>query len=492
DTQLDETLTAVLHSEGMYERKEEQANREIVLGRVNKLLREFVAETARKKGFPAQVAAKFGSKIFTFGSFRQGVHGSDADIDTLCVVPERITRDDFFRDFYEMLKELPDVSELTPVADGFVPIITLRMINVPLDLAFARLAMPSIPDDLKLTDDSVLLNIDLQDIRSLNGPRVTDELLDKVSQLNMLDVFRIASRAIKLWAKRRAIYGNIYGFLGGISWSLLTVKACQLAHNEFPNISAAHLLKFFFAIFSRWRWPSPVLIKPITSGPLSTPVWNPQIYPGDALHLMPIITPAYPAQNSTFNVTRSTRDIMAEELSRAEDIMSKIVNGNASWEQLWTKDDFYYRYDHYISVVASSPDAETFRKWSGYVESRIRRLVGKLETFLRRAHPYIKPLERVANCRTVQDVENAKKGIIPESICDSDSNDNNNTDGVTKIYTICFFVGLDPELKPISAKGATRVIELTSAVRDFANLVYNNYTSFNQDTMGLHISTLRQ
>lgn len=35
-------------------------------------------------------------------------------------------------------------------------------------------------------------------------------------------------------------------------------------------------------------------------------------------HLMPIITPAYPEQNSTFNVTRSTRAVIVDEMEEGE------------------------------------------------------------------------------------------------------------------------------------------------------------------------------
>ena len=41
-----------------------------------------------------------------------------------------------------------------------------------------------------------------------------------------------------------------------------------------------------------------------------------QVNPSDRAHLMPIVTPAYPAQNSTFNVTYSTRSIMIKEFNR--------------------------------------------------------------------------------------------------------------------------------------------------------------------------------
>ena len=39
-----------------------------------------------------------------------------------------------------------------------------------------------------------------------------------------------------------------------------------------------------------------------------------KVNPADRYHLMPIVTPVYPQQNSTFNVTRSTKDIILGEL----------------------------------------------------------------------------------------------------------------------------------------------------------------------------------
>lgn len=67
-----------------------------------------------------------------------------------------------------------------------------------MDLLFARLALPTIPVNLNLLDVSLLKNLDAKCVRSLNGCRVTDAILSLVPNQ---ESFRLALRAIKLWAK---------------------------------------------------------------------------------------------------------------------------------------------------------------------------------------------------------------------------------------------------------------------------------------------------
>jgi len=69
-----------------------------------------------------------------------------------------------------------------------------------IDMLFSRLALQIVPDDQDLRDDSLLKNLDIRCIRSLNGCRVTDEILHLVPNI---ENFRLTLRAIKLWAKRK-------------------------------------------------------------------------------------------------------------------------------------------------------------------------------------------------------------------------------------------------------------------------------------------------
>jgi len=83
------------------------------LGKLNTIVKDFVKYVSLKHHLPESVANEAGGKIFTFGSYRLGVHGAGADIDTLCVTPKHIQREDFFEDMYEALKKRPEVTNLT-------------------------------------------------------------------------------------------------------------------------------------------------------------------------------------------------------------------------------------------------------------------------------------------------------------------------------------------------------------------------------------------
>ncbi|MEQ2202668.1 hypothetical protein XENOCAPTIV_011668 [Xenoophorus captivus] len=73
------------------------------------------------------------------------------------------------------------------------------------------------------------------------------------------------------------------------------------------------------------EWPNPVLLKQPEDSNLNLPVWDPRVNPSDRYHLMPIITPAYPQQNSTYNVSTSTRTIMTEEIGLVESKIRVLV-----------------------------------------------------------------------------------------------------------------------------------------------------------------------
>ena len=66
----------------------------------------------------------------------------------------------------------------------------------------------------------------------------------------------------------------------------------------------------FVQVFAAWHWPRPVRLCPIEFDSMNLPVWDPQSNPRDRSHLMPIITPSYPAANSSYNVSQSTLTAM--------------------------------------------------------------------------------------------------------------------------------------------------------------------------------------
>jgi hypothetical protein len=76
-------------------------------------VKKFVRTVSLNRGLSEAAANAAGGKIFTFGSYRLGVHGPGTDIDTLCVVPKHVSREDFFDVFEHILREAEGVTEVS-------------------------------------------------------------------------------------------------------------------------------------------------------------------------------------------------------------------------------------------------------------------------------------------------------------------------------------------------------------------------------------------
>ncbi|KAK4482005.1 hypothetical protein RD792_012921 [Penstemon davidsonii] len=421
DIQRSRELEEFLEDSGLYESAEEAAKREQVICRLKQIVKDWVIELTRLRGYSDQMVEDANAVIFTFGSYRLGlfvaltatecsliqaqsrsyvtmlmgsessalqVHGPGADIDTLCVGPSYVSREeDFFYVLHNILAEMEEVTELQPVPDAHVPVMKFKFDGISIDLLYASISLLVVPDDLDISNISILYNIDEPTVRSLNSCRVADQILKLVPNIRN---FRTTLRCLKFWAKRRGVYSNVTGFLGGVNWALLVARLCQF----YPEANPSMLVSRFFRVYTMWRWPNPVMLCEIGDDDLGFSVWDPRKNPWDRNHLMPIITPAYPCMNSSYNVSGSTLRVMVEQFQFGKKI---------------------------CEVEITAADLDDLRAWRGWVESRLRQLTlmiergtsGKLQ-----CHPYpyayVDSSRQCAHCAFFMGLQRKQGEVIKE------------------------------------------------------------------------------
>ncbi|KAM0501507.1 hypothetical protein ACHAP8_004495 [Fusarium lateritium] len=373
-----DALLEELKRQKTFESPAETAKREEVLASIQIICDAFVRRVAEEKEPKNEVLVRNArGRVFTYGSYRLGVYGPGSDIDTLIVAPKYVTREDYFKYFPDLLVSMAPkdaITDMAVVTDAFVPIIKFEYFGISIDLIFSRIIQKQLAPDFKdLKDSGLLRGLDEAELRSLNGTRVTDEILTLVPEQS---TFKKALRAIKLWAQRRAVYANIMGFPGGVAWAMLVARVCQL----YPKATPAVIVNKFFLVISQWRWPQPVLLKPIEGGPLPVRVWNPKI-------------------------------------------SESIMVGTRPWSDLFAKHSFFTAgYKYYISVVSAAKTKESHTIWSGYVESKVRMLVQKLEQHqsIALAHPFNKGYERHHRCQNEKEIESVQEGSL-DFLCKEDA-----------------------------------------------------------------------
>lgn len=359
--------------------------------------------------------------VITFGSYRLGVHRPSSDLDVLALSPPHCTRGDFFDSLVHRLQSDRRVADLHPIATAYTPVIKFVLQGIQIDLLFARLqnatklfqyqqSQPSLlmrgdhnndggpPSNHDLRnprieysiDNSDLVGLDAEAMRSINGSRVSQCMLSLVPNV---ETFRMTLRAIKAWGDIHGVQSNVLGFLGGINWAILVARVAI----DNPSADAPQLLKIFFTTYSQWKWPEPVTLGPIcTEAPaevMPMPAWNPQTNPRDGLHLMPIITPVFPSMNSSYNIGIPQLRRIQDEMCRAVYCLENASTpGDCSG--LFQDGGFFRRHSNYLQINIRARNAEDFLHWSRLCESKMRLLIASLETPEVQAWPFSKFFER--------------------------------------------------------------------------------------------------
>ena len=244
----------------------------------------------------------------------------------------------------ERIRNHPDVENFVAVDTAAVPILTFDWSGINIDLLFARVNTNSVLN-FDIDNDSVLDGADGATEKSLNGPRVTNLIAALVSGTpERYQTFLTVVRCVRKWAKVRGLYSNKMGYWGGVNINIGVALCIQM----YPNACAASLLRKFFLVFKTWRWPQPVMLtKPHDAG-YGLPVWTQQ---GAARQIAPMVTPAYPAMNSTLSVSRQTLQILQSEFERGHAIVDsfwkrfgKDPSGDIDWNALFEPSDFFISY----------------------------------------------------------------------------------------------------------------------------------------------------
>ncbi|XP_021739908.1 nuclear poly(A) polymerase 3-like [Chenopodium quinoa] len=371
DVHLSITLHQFMVSEGLVPSPEETFKREAIIQKLKKTVQEWITKIAHLRKLPKQRRNLWinnaSATILTYGSFGLGVHNSESDIDAICVGPRFATlEEDFFIVLYNMLKSSPEVSEIYCVKDAKVPLMRFKFEGISVDMPYAQLRVMSVPENVDLLNPMFVTSIDETSLKSLSGVCTNQRILQLVPNL---ENFQSLLRCIKFWAKQRGVYGNLFGFLGGIHWAILSAFVCQMS----PDACLSALVMNFFNTFANWPWPTPVVLQDGMMHVVQDVT--------EKVNWMPIGLPCSPNQWCQSNVTLSTFNRIKKELFRGHEIAKGILRPDFDWDCLFEPYSLMYRhlYPQFLKIYLLACAKDELGEWAGWVKSRFPSLILKLE-----------------------------------------------------------------------------------------------------------------
>jgi len=293
-------------------------------------------------------------------------------VDLLCL--GNFAHNLFFEVIQKALTDFPDIKIIRVVEDAVVPIIKLKVKGIDVDVQYAKMLSPITNFDWRSISPLELRKLDKKSLRSFNGLIDTEIILKSVPNR---ETFITILKFVKYWALKRGIYSQIYGYFGGVGWTLLVARLCQ----EHPQgVPISQLIGTFFQTYSTWNWKTSAVTLHMDP---------PILYKIEKHDFMPIVTPSKPHKNSARHVTISTKQDIQSELSRAATLSSPALSQNpVNWISLVEERDFFSCFKIYLKLIVSADTETEFFLWAGWIESKLIHLIIKLEHHLITALPF--------------------------------------------------------------------------------------------------------
>uniref|UniRef100_M8BP45 polynucleotide adenylyltransferase n=1 Tax=Aegilops tauschii TaxID=37682 RepID=M8BP45_AEGTA len=210
---------------------------------------------------------------------------------SLAVVPS-----DFFTILCGILAQMEEVSELQPLPDAHFPAMKFKLHGISINLLYANVSLAVVPSDLDISQNSVLYGVDEVNLLSLSECRVADQILDLVPNI------------------------EAPGYLREVDCAVMVARICQ----AYPNAAPSTLVTMFFSIFGEWYWPNPVMLCSIHEDwELGFPV---------GMHASTVKTGRI---NSTVHVSATTLGVMKEQFQIGNEVCQEIEMKQADWADLF-------------------------------------------------------------------------------------------------------------------------------------------------------------
>ncbi|WP_329195489.1 poly(A) polymerase [Streptomyces sp. NBC_01435] len=263
------------------------------------------AEEARAAEIVRRVAAALPEGcVHLAGSRRTGCALPGADVDLVAALPGAVDPPGVR---VRLAAALPDAEGLREVTGARVP-----GLRFSLDGLGADLVTVATGDLAPAAAVSRRAELDGAAATALSAVTDADAVLAAADPHRA--AFTRLAREVKGWARARGLDSAPCGGLPGLAWSVL---AARTAH-ESGDLPPLPLLRHFFATWAAWDWDRAVglggtggLDRAVGSGATADTVVLP----------LTVLTPTAPVRSCTTQVSPAGRDLVAEELFRAWEIL---------------------------------------------------------------------------------------------------------------------------------------------------------------------------